>query len=126
MVDPVAEHVQVLEWPVDRRDLRGRDHAHAVQSARGQRLVDAVHGVVVGQRQQLHAGAGRVLDDLGGGEVAVGVQRVGLQVEGRRGHARKGTKSPAASGRLTEGWALRPPQDGCRPGDPLSVPTTAR
>ncbi len=49
--------------------------------AGGDRLGDAGDGVVVGQRQQLHAGLGRARDDLGGRERAVGVGRVGLQVE---------------------------------------------
>ncbi len=57
MVDPVAEHVQVLVGPVDGGDLGGGHHAHAVQRAGGERLVDAVDGVVVGQRQQLDARA---------------------------------------------------------------------
>ena len=53
VVDPVAEHVQVLVRAVDRRDLGGRHHAHPVDGAGGQRLVDAVDRVVVGQREQL-------------------------------------------------------------------------
>ena len=50
-------------------------------SAGAQRLVHAVDGVVVGQRQQLDAGAGGVLHDLGGGQVSVRVHGVRLQVE---------------------------------------------
>ena len=60
VVDAVAEDVQ---FAGDRRagvhggDLdRGHD-AHAVALAGGDRLGDAADGVVVGQREQLHAGA---------------------------------------------------------------------
>jgi hypothetical protein len=52
-----------------------------VQRARRQRLVHAGHRVVVGQREQAHAGGGGVLHHLGGRELAVGVERVRLQVE---------------------------------------------
>ena len=83
MVDPVAEHVQVLVLAVDRGDLGGGHHPHAVERAGRQRLVHAVHGVVVGERQQPHAGLGGVLHHLGRRELAVGVQRVRLEVEGR-------------------------------------------
>ena len=65
VVDPVAEHVQVLVLAVDGRDLGGRDHPDAVHGARGERLVHAVDRVVVGQREQLHPGQGGVLDHLG-------------------------------------------------------------
>ena len=61
MVEPVAEEMEVLPVVVERRELDRRDHAEAVSRARLQRLVDAVHRVMVGQRQQLHprAGGGR-------------------------------------------------------------------
>jgi hypothetical protein len=49
--------------------------------ARRERLVDAVRGVVVGERQQLDAGAGRRRHDGRGRERAVRYGRVGLQVE---------------------------------------------
>jgi hypothetical protein len=78
VVDAVAEHVQVLVLPVDRRDLGGGHDTHAVDRAGGEGLVDPVHGVVVGQREQLHAGRGGVLDHLGGRQLAVGVERVRL------------------------------------------------
>jgi hypothetical protein len=81
VVDPVAEHVEVLVGAVHRRDLRGGHHAHAVEGAGGQRLVHAVDRVVVGQRQEAHARRGGVLDYLGGGELPVGVERMGLEVE---------------------------------------------
>ncbi len=66
---------------VDGGDLDGGDDAHAVALAGGDRLGDAADGVVVGQRQQLDAGVGGALHDLGGGQGAVGVGGVRLQVE---------------------------------------------
>jgi hypothetical protein len=58
VVDEVAEDVEVLEVPVDRRELDRRDEAEAKSRARLHRLVDAVHRVMVGERQQLHARVG--------------------------------------------------------------------
>ena len=81
VVDAIAEHVQVLVLTVDRGDLGGRHHLHAVERPGRQRLVHPVHGVVVGERQQPHAGRGRVLHHLGRGERSIGVQRVRLEVE---------------------------------------------
>ncbi len=78
VVDPIPEDVQVLVLAVDRRDLRGRHHANAVDGARGQRLVDAVDRVVIGQREQLDARSGGVLDDLRGRQIAVRMERVRL------------------------------------------------
>ena len=90
VIDPVAEHVQVLVAAVDRRDLGGRHHPHAVQGARREGLVHAVDGVVVGEGEQLHPRPRGVLHHLGGGQLAVGVQRVGLEVEGGGAHAAPG------------------------------------
>jgi hypothetical protein len=61
VVDDVAEDVEVLPVAVERGELDGADHAEAESRARLERLVDAVHRVMVGERQQLHArvGAGR-------------------------------------------------------------------
>ena len=78
VVDPVAEHMQVLVLAVNGRNLRGRNHPDAVHGAGCERLVHAVDRVVVGQREQLHPGQGGVLDHLGGGQLAVGMQRVRL------------------------------------------------
>ena len=47
-----------------------------------QGLLHARHRIVVGEREQLNARGGGGAHHLGGGEFAVGVQRVGLQVEG--------------------------------------------
>ena len=47
VVDPVAEHVQVLVLAVDRRDLGGRDDPDAVHGTGRERLVDTVDGVVI-------------------------------------------------------------------------------
>ena len=62
MVDEVAEDVQVLALVVERGELDRRHHAEAASRARLQRLVDAVHRVMVGERQQLHARVGRGRD----------------------------------------------------------------
>ncbi len=61
VVEPIAEEVEVLAVAVEGRELDGRNHAEAMSRARLERLVDAVHRVMVGQRQQLHArlGGGR-------------------------------------------------------------------
>ena len=53
--------------------------------AAASRLRDAVDGVVVGQREQLDARCGGARDHVDGRQRAVGVRRVGLQVESRRG-----------------------------------------
>ena len=90
MVDPVAEHVKVLVAAVDGGDLRGGDHGHAVLDTGAQRLVDAVHGVVVREREQLDARPRGVLHDLGGGQVTVRVQGVRLQVETGLRHGPEG------------------------------------
>ena len=63
VVDEVAEDVEVLEVPVDGRQLDRGDDAEAQSRARLKRLVDAVHRVMVGERQQLHARVGRRGDD---------------------------------------------------------------
>jgi hypothetical protein len=55
VVEPVAEQVEVLPVVVERRELDRRDHAESVSRARLERLVDAVHRVMVGERQQLHS-----------------------------------------------------------------------
>ena len=62
VVDEVAEDVEVLAVVVERGELDGGDHAEAASRARLQRLVDAVHRVMVGERQQLHARVGRGRD----------------------------------------------------------------
>ena len=61
VVEQVAEEVEVLPVVVERRELDRSHHAEAASRARLQRLVDAVHCVMVGQRQQLHprVGGGR-------------------------------------------------------------------
>ena len=88
VVDPVPQHVQVLVVPVDRRDLGGGRDAHSVERSRGQCLVHAVHRVVVGEGEQLDARLGGVRHHVGDPEVTVGVERMGLEVEGRGAHRR--------------------------------------
>ena len=81
MVDQVAEDVQFARLRrigVDRGDLDCGNDVYAVALAGAQRLGDAGDGVVVGERQQLHPGAGGAIDDLGGLERAVGVGGVRL------------------------------------------------
>ena len=59
VVDPVAEDVEVLDLAVDGRELDRRHEAEATSRARLERLVDAVHRVMVGERKQLDARVGR-------------------------------------------------------------------
>ena len=104
VVDVVAEDVQFQRRGpavVDGRDLDGRDHPHAQAIARGEGLRDAADGVVVGQREQLHAGLGGAGHHLRGGEGAVGVGGVRLQVEPWR-HRRR-SLSDGLSGRRAGG-----------------------
>ena len=61
----------------------------AVLGAGGQRLVDPVHRVVVGEREQLHSGLGRRRHHALRRQLAVGVDRVGLKVECRNAHGAK-------------------------------------
>lgn len=61
VVEQVAQYVEVLPLVVERRELDRGDHPEAASRARLERLVDAVHRVMVGERQQLHprVGGGR-------------------------------------------------------------------
>ena len=81
-VDLVAEDVQVLVLAVDARELGGGREPDAVLARRGERLGHAGDRVVVAQREQLDAGGGGARHHLGGRQRAVGLRRVGLQVEG--------------------------------------------
>jgi hypothetical protein len=58
VVDEVAEDMDVLALPVERGELDGGHESDAASRARLERLVDAVHRVMVGQRQQLDARVG--------------------------------------------------------------------
>ena len=84
VVDAVAEDVEVLAELVDGRDLDGRHDRDPVLLGGGHGLADAVDRVVIGEREQLHAGRGCGRHDHGGFERAVGARRVRLQVEVRR------------------------------------------
>jgi hypothetical protein len=85
-VDAVAEDVEVLpEW-IDGRQLDRGHEPHAVLACRRLRLGDAVDGVVVAERQELHAGRGSRGDDGVRGERSVGMDGVRLQVEGGSRH----------------------------------------
>ena len=66
------------ERVVARRIFGNRDDPYAVHRTGGERLVDTVDGVVIGQRKQLHSCAGGVLDHLGGRQLAIGVERMRL------------------------------------------------
>jgi len=59
VVDEVAEDVEVLAVAVEGGELDGGHDTQAASQAGLQRLVDAVHRVMVGQRQQLDARVGR-------------------------------------------------------------------
>jgi hypothetical protein len=59
VIDEVAEDVQVVPVGIERGELHRGDDAETASQARLQRLVDAVHRVMVGQRQQLDARVGR-------------------------------------------------------------------
>ena len=81
------------------------------------RLGDAADGVVVGQREQLHAGLGGAGDDLGGGERAVGVGGVRLQVEAGGHRAERMRSSQRLACRSEAGVAvLEGVVDGPGPG----------
>ncbi len=84
VVDQVAQHVQVLLAAVDRGDLHRGNQPHAEAGGRLGGGLHPVDAVVVAQRQQLDAGLGGGGDHLPWLERAVGVQRVALQIEGRR------------------------------------------
>jgi hypothetical protein len=92
-IDPVAEDVEVLAERVDGRQLDGRHEPDRVLGGGGARFGDAVDRVVVGERQERHAGRGRGGDDGGGRERAVRARGVRLQVE-RRGAG--GTAHPGS------------------------------
>ena len=81
-VELVAEDVQVLVLAVDARELGGAGQADAVLARGGERLGHAGDRVVVGQREQLDARRGRLRDHLGGRQRAVGLGRMGLEIEG--------------------------------------------
>ena len=86
-VELVAEDVQVLVLAVDARELGGAGQADAVLARGGERLGHAGDRVVVGQREQLDARGGRLRDHLGRRQRAVGLRRMGLQIE--RGSVRR-------------------------------------
>ena len=67
VVEQVAEQVEVLPVVVESGELDGGDHAEAASRARLERLVDAVHRVMVGERQQLHARLSRGRHHVGRG-----------------------------------------------------------
>ena len=72
VVELVAEDVQVLVLAVDGGQLGGRaENAMPWSRGGGARLGHAVDRVVVGQREQLDAGGGRMRDHVGGRQGAV-------------------------------------------------------
>ena len=82
MVDEIAEDVEfALLVAVDRGDLNGGHHPETGTGAGCESLLDPADGVVVAQGEQLDAGVGGALDDLGGRERAIGAGRMCLQVE---------------------------------------------
>ena len=85
MIDHITEDVQVGLAVIDRRDLNGRDEADAQLLGRGGGFRDAIDRVVIADGQQFNAVGRRRGDDLAGGERAIGLARVALQVECRVG-----------------------------------------
>ena len=84
VVDQVPQHVQVLLIAVHRGDL---DRGHRPQSVLGrrfERLLHAIHGVVIAQSQELDPGAGGGRHHVLGGQRAIRVNRVALKVKRRR------------------------------------------
>ena len=77
----VAADVEVLELARDGRQLGPGHAAQAVLARGGERLADAVDRVVVGEGHGPQARGRRVGDDVGGGEGAVGVHGVRLEIE---------------------------------------------
>jgi hypothetical protein len=65
MIDAVAQDVQV-RVAVERRELDRRDELESKSRARLQRLVNAVHRVMVGERKELDARVGRRRDHRAG------------------------------------------------------------
>ncbi len=80
VVDPVPQHVQVLVIGVDGRYLGRRQQREAASTSRRERLVDAIDGVVVAQREELDACGRGQFHDRCRLELAVGMARVGLEV----------------------------------------------
>src|SRR5262245_12475891 len=66
VIDEVAEDMDVLALPVEGGELDGGHESDAASRARLERLVDAVHRVMVGQRQQLDARVGGRRDHRAG------------------------------------------------------------
>ena len=84
VVDPVAEDVQVLIGPVHRGDLHRGNETDPRRLGGRARLVDPVHRVVVGERQQLDPRPGGRGDHLGRRELPVRDGGMRLQIEGGR------------------------------------------
>jgi hypothetical protein len=104
----VAAHVEVLELARHARQFRGGRAAQAVLPRGGKRLRDAVDRVVIGQRHERQTRRGGVRDDVRGGQRAVGVGGVRLEIEVCRWHA-AGTLAATPG---TEGREAHPcPQD---------------
>jgi hypothetical protein len=71
VVDEVGADVEVLVRVVQGRQLRGGDDPDALPGSGGQRLVHALRGVVVGEREELDAGPGGRADDSRGRQRAI-------------------------------------------------------
>ena len=84
-VHPVAQHVHVIDAAVDARHLRRGDQ-HDPSLARGLAgLGHSIDPVVVGEREGRHARLHGGRHHARGRELAVGVRRMALQVDHRRG-----------------------------------------
>ena len=85
LVGPVAEQMDALPTPPGRH-LDPADHLDTVLGSGGDRLVQSVVGVVIGQRHDIQPGLLRLRDQLGRCVRPVGDDRVGMEVDAHALH----------------------------------------
>ena len=88
MVNPVAQEIHIVEIAlglVAQADLHRGDDGNTPFLGRGQGLVHAVHGIVVGDGQHAYAHARGQRHYLGRAHRAIGTRGVYLQVDGKAG-----------------------------------------
>ena len=97
-IQPQTENVNRL-GPPGGRQLHPRHQPDAAAPRLAVGVTESGHGVVIGEGQHLYAGGGGALHQIGGGQGAVGVIRVCVQVD-EQGVAHDGVPaSPTASSR---------------------------
>ena len=101
MVDQITEDVQVGRSGVGSRDLDRGNETEVVCGRLFERLADPLDAVVVGQRQQLDAGRRGGGHHLARRQLAVGVQRMALEVERRARFAHRTGQPIQMSARRT-------------------------